>query len=374
MSPSQPIREPIKKPGSGGTGQMTENHETVFNSYEIVHNTACKIKRFRLKVNPIPYSSYTYRFGLCKLETEFTMTQKLLQAVSDDGKRIPILAKFVLACLITSSLKTSTVPRILTSTRRLYEHFNITPWTIYRILNILQNTKIQGTPLINCHPYNPKDMDVKDISGLRLNEKPIEILLPVYQFVRYNKEDKSDNFFFDLDVNWGASELTIAERVILFQIQNLTQQACKKGKPPESRVRLKTYTKLYNVRKPYVSKLLTSLKRKGFIEYNGAYDKTTVTLTTKGTRPITRFSKDQNTQGAQDAQGAQKKHTKQPSYPMEQGSEKTVDKEQETRYAPSSTPNCIPGSAEEGRKKLEEIQRQWAERKKTEQDEVATDI
>lgn len=240
----------------------------------IIKQDSCSVNLNSLE--NIPY--YRYPYGPTKLPVEFTMTRALMQAKSDGDKTILIQTKFLLACLINAALKTGKYSRLLTSTRRLCEHFkmypysqkdsrnktikthvqkiqrlngndgirnsHMTPHTMQKILRTLQTTYIQGVPLIICRKYDPEAVDAlqapceptaekeseeKAVYYKKQNkERLFEILIPSYSLLKYTGED--DDFFFDVHLELYAKELPLTERVVLFMCQSLSNLTAQKSK------------------------------------------------------------------------------------------------------------------------------------------------
>ena len=242
------------------------------------------IRYIRKKVNTENKSPYTYNYGPTKLKNNFTMTKALLSLRRDDGRIIQLQTKFMLACLIESSAKTSTYPRLLTTTRRLGEHFKMPPRLIQKFLNNIQNIKVNGTPLAMCREY----VSDKNIPNLKPRERAIEILITGYDSIKYIGDKK--DFFFDVDLDLYSDELDTTSRVFLFMLQSIICQNIQKKMPPMSFMFIETYASRFGFDVEWVRRIIKTLKSKKFIEVAAERRKLHIYLTKKGWRDIERFA------------------------------------------------------------------------------------
>lgn len=245
---------------------------------------ARKIKYIRKKVNTENTSPYTYNYGPLKLAREFTMTKSLLSLRRDDGRIVQLQTKFMLACLVESSFKTSTYPRLLTTTRRLSEHFKMPSRLIQRFLNNLQDIKVNGTPLAVWREY----ISNKDIPNLKPRERAIEILITGYDDIKYKGGEK--DFFFDVALDLYSDELDTTSRVFLFMLQSIIYQNIQKRMPPMSFMFIETYAARFGFDVEWVRRIIKTLESKKFIEVDVVRGKLHIYLTQKGWRNVERFA------------------------------------------------------------------------------------
>lgn len=271
------------------------------------------------KVKPVSFpqkhpKAYTYKSGL---RTEFTLTKRILELKDNKGKALYMQAKFILACLMTSAIKTGKYPTVLTSVRRMTEHFGMTRRQIVQAMSNLQNTQVQGVNLIDYRPYNTEealvrlndvdkkaslcpglDIDKKQTQILQKNlrrmlhsrhsERFIEIQISAYEHIKYDSKREKD-FFFDAHTTLYKESLDVTQRVLLFFIQSRIEQNKSKGMQEKSIVSVGTIANYFNFYPFYVQKILKSLHDKRYISYIQDGDKTLITLTEKGSRKIQRF-------------------------------------------------------------------------------------
>ena len=247
-------------------------------------NMKRKINYIRKKVNTENKSPYTYKYGPLELASDFTMTKALLLLRDENGGVIKLQTKLMLACLVTSALKTSKYPRLLTTTRRLSEHFKVPSRLVQRLLNNLQDIKVCGVPLIQWRDY----ISDKGVPNLEPRERAIEILITGYDYIKYTGEDK--DFFFDVDLYLYSDELDTTARVFLFRLQNLIATSIKKKMPPKSIMHMSTYADTFGFDVKWIRRIIRTLERKEFIYVEIERNKQSIYLTGKGWRNIKRFA------------------------------------------------------------------------------------
>lgn len=243
-----------------------------------------KIKYIRKKVNTENTSPYTYNYGPLKLANDFTMTKALLLLRDEKGGVIKLQTKLMLACLVTSASKTSKYPRLLTTTRRLSEHFKVPSRLVQRLLNNLQDIKVCGVPLIQWRDY----VSDKGVPNLEPRERAIEILITGYDYIKYTGEDK--DFFFDVDLHLYSDELDTTARVFLFRLQNIIAVNVKRGMPPKSIMHMSTYADTFGFDIKWIRRIIRTLEHKEFIYVEIERNKQSIYLTGKGWRDIKRFA------------------------------------------------------------------------------------
>lgn len=395
------------------------------------------------KIEPAPFrqkspAAYTYKSGL---RTEFTMTKRILELRDNNMRPLYMQPKFILACLMTSAIKVGKYPTVLTSVRRMTEHFGMTRRQIVQALHILQNTQVHGINIIDYHPYDAWDaiqqlndtskktrlysdlkLDVKQAQVVskdmqfmlhkRHSERFIEIQISAYEHIKYDSKRPGD-FFFDVQADLYR-ELDVTKRVLLFMIQSRIAQNINKKMQEKSIVRVNTFAKYLNFDMKYIQKVLQALHDDRYIAYVKEKDIMTITLTDKGSRKIRRFEDgsvkkySRENRKKMEEEKAKKKARKKTRLPVppenvlreQKASEyagrnqyaqdgrvpnntsslneqKKQDKQEQAKPQDNRSDQetkCVPGSAEDGRRKLEEIRQQWAQRKETEQDTwTATD-
>lgn len=263
---------------------------------------------------------------ITKLKENFNMT-KYIANLTLSKEKVHLITKVLLANLVSSAHIIKHHARVLTSARRIAAHLNISTEQVYYQLATLQELsiekkvgeKIEDIPIIVCRPYNvviPKNdqttckrlspgctsrkiMTYEDYlqrikeagrstirsMGFDARERPIEIIIPTYNYFKYNKNRKKD-FFFEVHASWGVPELSLVERIFMFLIQKHTYinriyegNACIEGS-------LGMYANIFKVGIPYVRKVLYALDNKGYIHLE-IYDFTAyIQLQPKGYRKI----------------------------------------------------------------------------------------
>ena len=271
------------------------------------------------KIEPVSFpqkhpKAYTYKSGL---QTEFTMTKRLLELEDNNGRPLHMQTKFILGCLMTSAVKINKHITVLTSVRRLIEHFGISERQIQYTLHKLQETQVQGVNLIDYRNYNEGEAiqclyntakeenlysnkainkkqeyasynNLRSLLSSRQRERFIEIQISAYNFIKYDAKQKKD-FFFDVHVNMYKESLDITQRVLLFLLQNRIQQNKHKGMQEKTIIKTSTLADYFNFYPFYMQKILKSLHDKKYIVCTQNGDKTTIVLTEKGSRKIRRF-------------------------------------------------------------------------------------
>lgn len=288
-----------------------------------MHNALCREGMYlaqTLNINP-----YQYKFAT-NLREEFIMP-KYVARVSLPKKKVHLITKVLFANLIYSAFEKEGHMRLLTSIRKLSQHFNMSTNQMYYQLSLLQSIKVEGTPVIVCIPYDvplPKKDQVKctltqktEQTKTHINitqdytnqlkekeqkrtilrrmkfdawEQPIEIIVLAHAHFRYDRTREKD-FFFSVNTTWEVSKLSLVERYYLFYIQTNIYQNRLKKRGVHSTLYLNTYAECFGVGINYSRKILQSLEAQGYIKMQIENQKTRVELLPKGTRKIDWFEK-----------------------------------------------------------------------------------
>ena len=238
---------------------------------------------------------------MTNLKDEFTMSKHVAGLTLTDEK-VHLQTKVLLANLICSAYPIEGYSRVLTSARRIADHLDISIKQIYYHLTLLQKIYLEEVPIIVCRPYGvPYDSSPQETNqitcqrldstntrrklltyedhlrrtamagrhiirnmGFEARERPIEIIIPTYDYFKYDKNREKD-FFFNVHISWGSEELSLVERYFLYLIQRNTYMNRLKGTGFYHKSSLWIYAKIFDVGIPYVRKILKSLDTKEFI-------------------------------------------------------------------------------------------------------------
>lgn len=281
------------------------------------------------------FSVKAYAKNAHRLLTEFTITRSMLSLKETEDGKIHLPTRLFLSCLIASSIKTrGRTPTLLTSTKQLADHFNMTQQQVRNMLHKLSTTHIKGTPLISystCNLTKEAELysadniiptapvikhfitkegkkgvplkirthddtkiktefitDLRALLDIDYRECIVKIKIPSYEYLKYNKEVKGD-FFFDVHITLYKDELTISERIMLFLIQWSIQNNIEKKMPAKSITSLQTYAEWFGTDKRHIHEILRGLQYKDYIEYDLYKQRLDIELTIKSTREIQRL-------------------------------------------------------------------------------------
>lgn len=359
------------------------------------------------KVEPAPFqqknpAAYTYKSWL---QAEFTMTKRILELRDNNMRPLYMQPKFILACLMTSAIKIGKCPTVLTSIRRMTEHFGMTRRQIVHALHTLQNTQVHGVNIIDYHPYDTGDamqqlnatskktrlypdlkLDAKQAQvvsrGMRRmlhkghSERFIEIQISAYEHIKYDSK-REDDFFFDVHATL-YKELDVTKRVLLFMIQSRIAQNVNKKMQEKSIVHVDTFASYLNLTIRHMQRILQALHNERYIACTKEKDTVTIVLTEKGSRKIRRFEDgsvekySRENRKKMEEEKAKKKAAKEktrllkPSqkvqremkaaeYPSSTQMQQEQKKEAPKREVPEGRPAWDDGSAEAGRRRLAQI-------------------
>lgn len=297
-------------------------HEPSLQENEM-HNKLCR-KGMHL-AQTLNINSYQYKF-VTTLRDEFIMP-KYVARLSLSKKKVHLVTKVLFANLLYSAFEKEGHLRLLTSMRKLSQHFNMSTNQVYYHLDILQSINVEGAPAIVCIPYDvplPKKDQIKctlpqktEQTKTHINvtqeytnqlqekerkrailrkmkfdawEQPIEIIIPTHAYFKYDRTRKRD-FFFSVNTTWEVNRLSLVERYYLFYIQTNIYQNRLKEKKTHSILYLDTYAECFGVGINYSRKILQSLEAQGYIKLQIENQKTRIELLPKGTRKIDWFEK-----------------------------------------------------------------------------------
>lgn len=288
-----------------------------------MHNALCREGLYlaqTLNINP-----YRYKFAT-NLREDFIMT-KYIARLSLPKKKVHLTTKVLLANLLCSAFEKEGHMRLLTSIRKLSQHFNMSTNQMYYQLTILQSIEVEDVPVIVCIPYDvplpkkdqvkctftPKTEQTKTHTNItqeytnQLKEKeqkrviirkmkfeaweqPIEIIIPAHAHFKYDRTKKGD-FFFSVNTTWEVNKLSLVERYYLFYIQTNIYQNRLKKRGVHSTLYLNTYAECFGVGINYSRRILQSLEAQGYIKMQIENQKARIELLPKGTRRIDWFEK-----------------------------------------------------------------------------------
>lgn len=288
--------------------------------------------------------------------SEFTMTKRILELKDNNGKNICMHTKFILAYLMNAALKKSDPPTLLTSIRQLSECFNMSRTAVHQALKKLQSIQIKEVPLIEYHMYSKEEAmrqlkeaadanklyqtggidtkraqilqrNIRDMLRLRDRERPIEIKITSYEFIKYDHKREND-FFFDVHSDMYKDDLSVTERVLLFFIQSRIKQNQNKNMQERCNLHVQTFAETFNFYIHYTHNTLKSLHDAGYIVYTdekesqkiNGWKNTYVTLTEKGTRTIRRF-----------ANGSAQKYSRENRKKMEEEKQRLKEEQEKTK-------------------------------------------
>lgn len=212
-----------------------------------------KIRKPKIDTTPeIP--EYHYK-GLVKLTRKFTMTKNILALRGENDKILHIRVKVIFACMLASALKDSKYPRLLTTSRRLAEHFKVTPQFINQLI-----AQFKRLNLITCRDFTPDE----NFSGLMPRERPIEIIFTSYEQVMYKRRE--GDFFFTADLDTYADKMDEMSRMFLFMIQCMIDHNQQKhNMPAVTWIALETVAKVFGCSLRWVQGFISYLEQNRFI-------------------------------------------------------------------------------------------------------------
>lgn len=217
--------------------------------------------RYKLKVRKSKSTPQTeippYHYkGLVKLTRKFTMTKNILALRGENDKILHIRVKVIFACMLASALKDSKFPRLLTTSRRLSEHFKVTPQFINQLI-----AQFKRLNLITCRDFTPDE----NFSGLMPRERPIEIIFTGYDKIMY-KSGREGDFFFIADLDTYADKMDEMSRMFLFMIQCMIDHNQQKyNMPAVTWIALETVAKIFGCSIQWVRSFVKYLEQNRFI-------------------------------------------------------------------------------------------------------------
>lgn len=204
-----------------------------------------------------------------------------------------VYARISLACITTSATIHNDYARVLTSVQRLAEHFCIPQEQVYYDLSLLQNACFEGIPIIICRRYDTlaarasvgsqlgnyvsrKRLDVlrskekirkasiKRTLGYNETERPLEIIIPAYQYLTFDIDREGDFYFFFNNL-WRPDDLDMRERMYLSLIRSYTKSNKKRGYSEVCYLPIRMYCDIFKTSHALVHRVLRSLGQKGYI-------------------------------------------------------------------------------------------------------------